>query len=69
MLYGIPTFLSGVVMQFKSLKIGGIACWILALLSAFISPVYGLLLLAAGMVAAWIIPGYLLRKKYNEQNN
>jgi hypothetical protein len=69
MLYGIPTFLSGVVMQFKSLKIGGIACWILSLLSAFISPVYGLLLLAAGMVAAWIIPGYLLRKKYNEQNN
>ncbi len=69
MLYGIPIFLSGVVMQFNSLKIGGIVCWALAVISVFMSPVYGLLLLAAAMVAAWIIPGYMLRKKYNEQNN
>ncbi len=68
MLYGTPTFLSGVVMQFKPLKIGGIACWGLAVISVFILPVYGLLLLAAAMVVAWIVPGYLLRKKYNLQN-
>ncbi|MEO6254636.1 MAG: hypothetical protein ABIO79_15095 [Ferruginibacter sp.] len=68
MLYGIPTFLSGIVMQFKPLKIGGMACWVLALVSTFILPVYGLLLLGVAMIAAWIIPGYLLRKKYNQQN-
>lgn len=68
MLYGVPTFLSGVVMQFKTLKIGGIICWALALCSAFIPSIYGLLLLAIAVAAAWIIPGYLLRIKYNQQN-
>ncbi|MEO7307826.1 MAG: hypothetical protein ABIR78_03720 [Ferruginibacter sp.] len=68
LLYGIPTFLSGVVMQFKPLKTGGITCWVLAIISTFILPVYGLLLLAVAMIVAWIVPGYLLRKKYNQQN-
>lgn len=68
MLYGIPTFLSGVVMRFKALKIGGIICWSLAVVSVFIQPAYILLLLAVAVIAAWIIPGYLLRAKYKLQN-
>ena len=55
MLYGIPTFLSGVAMQFKPLKIGGIICWCLSILSVFILPIYVLLLLGAGVLSAWII--------------
>jgi cobalamin biosynthesis protein CobD/CbiB len=69
LMYGIPTFLSGVVMQFTPLKIGGVACWILAITSTFFLPIYYLLFLAAAVIVAWIIPGYLLRKKYNQQNN
>jgi hypothetical protein len=69
MLYGIPTFLSGVVMQLKSLKAGGISCWILAVIAAFVPSKYGLLFLAAAMVVAWIIPGYQLRKKFKNQND
>lgn len=68
MMYGIPTFLSGIVMQFRPLMIGGIICWALAMISAFVLPVYVLLLLAAAVIAAWIIPGYLLRKKYRSLN-
>ncbi|MBL0356163.1 MAG: hypothetical protein IPP72_04435 [Chitinophagaceae bacterium] len=68
MIYGIPTFLSGTVMQFKPLKKGGIICWALALVATFVSPLYMLLLLAMAVVAAWIIPGYLLRKKFNDEN-
>ncbi len=68
LLYAVPTFLSGITMQFKPLIIGGIVCWLLAILSVFLSPLYGLLLLGAAVAAAWIIPGYLLRKKYNQQN-
>lgn len=68
MLYGTPTFLSGIVMEFKPLKIGGIVCWCLAIISSYLTEEYGLLLLAAAMIAAWIVPGYLLRKKYNQQN-
>lgn len=66
-IYAIPTFLSGVVMQFKPLKIGGMACWGLAIASTFLLPVYYLLLLAAAVLIAWIIPGYLLRKKFKNQ--
>ena len=66
--YGIPTFLSGVVMQFKPLKFGGVACWRLAIGSTFVAPVYYLILIAFAVLIAWIIPGYLLRKKFKTQN-
>jgi hypothetical protein len=68
MLYGVPTFLSGVAMQFKPLKIGGIVCWSLAVLSVFVLPIYGLLLLSVAIISAWIVPGYILQKKYKQQN-
>ena len=68
MMYGIPTFLSGAIMRFTSLKVGGIICWGLSIVSVFVDPVYVLLLLGAAVIAAWIVPGYLLRKKYNQQN-
>lgn len=68
MLYGTPTFLSGIGMQFKPLVIGGIICWCLAILSVFIPPIYVLLLLAISVLSAWIVPGYLLSSKYKLQN-
>jgi hypothetical protein len=67
-LYGIPTFLSGVIIRFKPLVIGGISCWILSVISVFVPPNYQLLFLSAAMLVAWIIPGYLLRLKYNKTN-
>ena len=36
MLYGMPTFLSGVILKFKPLRIGAICCWVLALVSVLI---------------------------------
>jgi hypothetical protein len=66
-LYGIPTFLSGIIMRFTPLKVGGIMCWVLSVISVFILPNYTLLLLALAVVIAWIIPGYLLKKKYKQQ--
>lgn len=67
-LYGMPTFLSGIILKFRSLTIGGICCWMLALASPFVPIEYHLLLLAAAVIAAWIIPGYLLRSKYKKEN-
>ena len=66
-MYGVPTFLSGVVMQFRPLRIGGICCWILSVVATFVAFQYVLLLLALAVVAAWIIPGYLLKAKYKNQ--
>jgi hypothetical protein len=69
LLYGMPTFLSGAVMQFKPLKVGGLACWLLTIASVFCHPLYGLLLLGAAVIVAWIIPGYLLKAKFKNQNS
>lgn len=67
MLYGMPTFLSGVIMRFTALKVGGIICWSLSIVAVMVAPVYVLLLLAVAVIAAWIVPGYLLRKKFKNQ--
>jgi len=66
-LYGMPTFLSGVILKFRPLIIGGICCWLLSIAATFIVPQYHLLLLPAAMIVAWIIPGYMLRKKFKQQ--
>lgn len=66
-LYGMPTFLSAIIIKFKPLLFGGILCWILAFISPFISPQYHVLLNAVAVIAAWIIPGHLLRNKYRTE--
>lgn len=63
-LYGIPTFLSGIIIKFKPLIIGAIICWVLSVISAFINMEYNLVLIAIAVIAAWLIPGYLLRSKF-----
>ena len=64
-LYGLPIFLSGVILKFKPLIMGSICCWIFSVLALFILPEFQLLLVAVAVLLAWIIPGYLLRIKYN----
>lgn len=66
--YGIPVFLTGVIVRFKPLIYGGIACWVLCVLSTFIKNYdFQFLLIPVAMLLAWIIPGYLLRAKYKKQ--
>lgn len=67
-LYGMPTFLSGIILKFKPLIIGGICCWLLAIGSPLVTYQYQLLLIACAVIAAWIIPGYLLRAKFKKEN-
>jgi hypothetical protein len=67
-LYGMPTVLSGAILKFRPLIIGGIFCWALSIVSSFIPVQYQLLLLAAAVIAAWIIPGYLMQKRYKQNN-
>lgn len=63
--YGMPVFLTGVIIRFKPLIIGGIACWVLCIVSTFIKVYdYQYLCIPAAMMLAWIIPGYALRAKY-----
>jgi hypothetical protein len=61
--YGMPTFLSGVILQFKPLIIGGILCWILAATAGFFDFRYHPLFVSGAVVCAWIIPGYILKAR------
>ncbi|HUZ59751.1 MAG TPA: hypothetical protein VMU83_13330 [Hanamia sp.] len=68
-MYGMPTFLSGIILKFKPLIIGGASCWVFAILSSFVTSEYQSLFIAAAVIAAWIIPGYLLKKNYKKADN
>ena len=71
-LYGMPVFLSGIILRFKPLVFGGIGCWVLSIVASFttnvITDAFQLLFIPAAMLVAWIIPGYLMRKKYLQTN-
>ena len=65
-LYGMPVFLSGIILRFRPLTLGGIYCWLLSITATFIPFDYQMLLLSAAMVVAWLIPGYQLRARQNK---
>ncbi len=68
-LYAIFLFVSGGVLQFKPLKIGGIINWMLAVVAFYVSFEMQLLVLASAVLLGYIIPGYLLKSKYNKSMN
>jgi hypothetical protein len=62
--YGIPTFTNGIGRGFKPMLIGGVVCWILAILSLYNTYPNTMLYLTAGALVAWFIPGLILRRRY-----
>lgn len=61
-LYGLGTFVSGGILRFKPLIIGGVSCWVIALMAFIVPGEYIMLLVAFSIIIAYLIPGYLLRK-------
>ena len=68
MLYGLGTFISGRLLKFTPLIVGGIICWILAIITAWIQYDYQILTTAGALLVSYIIPGHLLRKKFKYEN-
>lgn len=66
-IYGMPTFLSGKILRFRPLIAGGIACWLLSVITAFLPYAYQLLAYGVAVIIAWIIPGYLLNMRYKKE--
>lgn len=62
--YGYPTIVTGAARKFRLMTIGGIVCWVAALISAFSETKVDFLLMALSATLAWLIPGIVLRKKY-----
>jgi hypothetical protein len=63
MLYGLGTFVSGNIIQFRPLVVGGILAFALAISSAFVEYDYQMLFAAAAILVSYIIPAYMLRHK------
>ncbi len=69
-MYGFGTFVSGGILQFKPLIAGGVASMVLAVLAIFLPIITEsfsnvLLLLCLSIVISYLIPGYMLRAKTN----
>ena len=63
LLYGLGTFISGKLLQFKPLVFGGIGAWVLAVASTYFNYDYQMLFAAAAILFSYIIPAYLMRQK------
>lgn len=63
LLYGLGTFVSGCIIKFRPLIIGGIIAWVLAIGCTFAGYDYQALHGAAAILFSYIIPAYLLRRK------
>lgn len=62
-LYGLGTFVSGGVLKFRPLILGGISCWVISVVAFFTPTVYVLLLVGLSVIISYLIPGYLLKTK------
>jgi hypothetical protein len=63
LLAGYPTFISGVIIKFRPLLIGGVCFWALSVIAHFAGPSIAPLAVPVAMVAGYLIPGYLLKKR------
>jgi hypothetical protein len=66
-LYGIGTFVTGMLLRFRPLVIGGLLNFVLAVVSIRFQYEYQLLVGALAILTSYIIPGHLLRIRYQQQ--
>jgi hypothetical protein len=64
LLYGIGTFISGSLIKFKPLKVGGIVCLLLVAVTPYLPYPMQILLAAFAILVSYIIPGHLLRNQF-----
>ena len=67
MVYGMWLFVSGGAIKFRPLIIGGVINWVLGIAAFFADFPQQLLLLSAAVLLGYIIPGHMLRNKYNNK--
>ncbi len=65
MVYGLWLFTSGGIIQFRPLIIGGMLNWLLGIISVFLPFEIQLVMLALAVLLGYIVPGYMLKNKYN----
>jgi hypothetical protein len=68
MLYGLGSFVTGRILQFKPFLIGGIISWCLAVTSIWFSFEYQPLFACGALLCTYIIPGHLFRRVERRSN-
>lgn len=63
---GYATFLSGKIIKFKPLIIGGISFWVWSLIAYFSGPYYALLITSFAIFTGYLLPGIMLQRKKDE---
>jgi hypothetical protein len=69
LLYAIGTFVSGSLLRFKPLIFGGLINFLLCVVSAKLTYDNQLLIGSVAILISYIIPGHLLRRRYQKQNS
>jgi hypothetical protein len=67
LLAGFATFVSGFLIRFRALTIGGVCFWIMALVIYFAGPAFSSLGTAIAILPGYLIPGYLLRNRVDHE--
>ncbi|MCF8230194.1 MAG: hypothetical protein K9G58_15885 [Bacteroidales bacterium] len=62
-LYSFATFVSGGILKFRPLILGGVFGWICSVIAFFMTFPNILLMVAASIIVAYLIPGYMLKAK------
>lgn len=66
LLYAVGTFVSGCIMKFRPLILGGAVCWGMAIIAAALPYEWQILVTALAVLISYIIPGYLLKRRYRQ---
>jgi len=69
LLYGIGTYISGSLLKFKPMRVGGAICLVLVAVAPHLDYPLQILLSAFAILISYIIPGHLLRNQYRRINN
>jgi len=67
MMYALGTFVSGNLIRFRPLIIGGIICFAMAAVIVYVEYELQILFTAISVLISYIIPGHMLRMKYKNQ--
>ncbi|HVM88862.1 MAG TPA: hypothetical protein VMT76_11805 [Puia sp.] len=66
--YGVGTYVSGRLIRFKPMAVGGLLCFPLAVASVYVDFDFRIIMLGVAIFISYVVPGHLLRVKHKKQN-
>ncbi len=63
LLAGFATYVSGIIIRFRPLIIGGISFWVIAVAVSFAGPSIAPLGMPLAVITGYLVPGYMLKNK------